>query len=76
MPDAVSLRPTALLLLVLTLLLGCHKPQRAFVPKTPTISENCHVSERDQNGNPLSCSCGHFVQGVDKDDRLIAICTP
>jgi hypothetical protein len=73
---ALGLKPTALLLLALTLLLGCRKPQRTFLPKTPIILESCHVTERDQNGNALSCSCGHFVQGVDKDDRLVAICTP
>ena len=73
---ALGLKPTALLLLALALLLGCRKPQRTFLPKTPIIVENCHVTEHDQNGNPLSCSCGHFVQGVDKDDRLVAICTP
>ena len=76
MLDMVGLKPTALVLIALSLILGCHKPRRAFVPKTPSIFENCHVTERDQNGNALSCSCGHFAQGMDKDDRLVAICTP
>ncbi len=49
-------------------------PQNVAPPALITF-KNCKVTRRDPNGNALSCSCGHFSQGVDaQTGHLVVLC--
>ncbi len=60
--------------------IACGPKRRPNVPQNVAPSaaatfKNCKVTQRDPNGNALSCSCGHFSEGVDaQTGRLVVFC--